>query len=95
MPVLITTTGRPGSSLPVNQGISHVGSNGTRLSLVQPEDALNDGELSAGCVQPTEGTPVIHNHPRCNDLTATIHRPSLAKTQQQELAGRADSNTLH
>lgn len=72
---------RPGPSLPVNQGISHLGSNGTWLSFVQLEDTLDDGELGAGCIQPTEGTPVIDNHPCCNDLAAAIHRSSLTKTK--------------
>lgn len=85
------------SSLPVNQGISHIGSNGTWLSFVQPEDTLNDGELCAGCVQSTEGTPVIYNHSCCNDLTATIHCSSLGKKKkknQQWFAEHTDITTF-
>lgn len=94
MPVLTTIIHRPGSSLPVNQGISHLGSNGTWLSFVQPEDTLDDREFGAGCIQPTEGTPVIYNHACRNHLTATIHCSSLAQTKQQELTVYADSNTF-
>lgn len=79
---------RGGSSLPVNQGIPHVGGDGAWLSLVEPEDALDDGELSTGGVQPAEGTPVIDHHPRCDHLTAAVHRPSLLGhgSHEQKLA---------
>lgn len=79
---------RGGSSLPVDQGIPHVGGDGARLSLVEPEDALDDGELSAGGVQPAEGAPVIHHHPRCDHLAAAVHCPCLPghSSHQQGLA---------
>lgn len=79
------------SSLPVNQGISHIGSNGTWLSFVQLEDTLNDRELCAGCVQSTEGTPVIYNHSCCNDLTATIHCSSLGKKKKKKISSSLQS----
>lgn len=64
---------RGGSSLPVNQGIPHVGGDGAGLSFVEPEDALDDRELGAGGVQPTEGAPVVDHHPCCNHLAASVH----------------------
>lgn len=88
--VLIRIIHRAGSSSPVNQGISHVRSNSTWLSFIQLEDALNDRELSAGCVQPTEGTPVIYNHSCSNDFTATVYCPSLENNQ----SGRSQHGML-
>ena len=50
----------------------------------QFEDALNDGELCAGCVEATEGTPVVNNHTSSYDITTTIHSASLAGQRERE-----------
>lgn len=57
---------------PVDEWISHGGGNGAGLGLTQTEHTLNDGQLCAGGVQATEGTPVVDHHPSCNDLTAPV-----------------------
>ncbi len=65
--------------IPVDERVSHGGCDGAGLRFTQSEDALDDRQLSARGVQPTEGTPVVHHHTSSDHLTPTIHRSSLQR----------------
>lgn len=71
--------------IPVDERVSHGGCDGAGLRFTQSEDALDDRQLSARGVQPTEGTPVVHHHTTSDHLTPTIHRSSLQRENRYQL----------
>ena len=63
--------------LPVHQGGFEGGGHSLGLLVCQFKHTLDDGELCAGGVQATEGTPVIDYHACSQHVTASVDCASL------------------
>jgi len=56
----------------VNEGVPHLVHDGGGLGILQLEDALNNGELSARGVHAGEGAPVVDHHARTDEVATAV-----------------------
>lgn len=67
-----TSTGLLGEA--IDERVPHGGGDGAGLGFAQSEHAFDYRQLRAGGVQAAERTPVVHHHPRRDDLAPPIYR---------------------